>query len=242
MSAFRRTAPGSESVPTRVRRSLRERGVAATAGGVGRAAARLGRRVKGELQARRFDRRLGVETRGVLYHEPTDDARRDARPCQSVRESDFAEVVRRVDVDRERTLFVDVGCGKGKALLLALQAGFRRLLGVELSADLAEIANRNLARVVAARGITAEHRVVAEDATRFEFPPEPAVLFLYHPFGERVLDAVLDNLEGSLREHPRRIVLAYVYPQAAGPLAQRAWLREVHRAPRHVIYETAPAS
>jgi SAM-dependent methyltransferase len=241
MSAFRRTPPGTPSLPARVRRSLRERGVARTAGGVSRAAARRARRAKEEVQARRFDRRFGVDTRGVLYHDPDDEARRDARPCQSVRESDFAGVLPHLGVDRATTLFVDVGCGKGKALLLAYQAGFRRLLGVELSAELAAVANRNLAHVVAA-GAAAEHEVVAADATTFAFPPEPAVLFLYNPFGERVLDAVLDNLETSLRDHPRRIVVAYVYPQFAGPLAQRSWLRETHRAPRHVIYETARAA
>lgn len=219
-------------MPARLRRSLRERGVGGTAA---RFLRRRLRRLAEDVHGRRFDRRLGVDTRGFLYHDPADESRREALPFQSVREDDFAAVDRGLTVDRTRTLFIDLGCGKGKALVLAYEAGFHRVLGVELSPELAAIAGRNVAHVVG--GDPAEYVVVA-DATCFDFPPEPFVLFLYDPFTEPVLERVLDNLEASLARDPRRVVIAYVYPRSARVVAERSWLREAGRGHRHVIYES----
>jgi SAM-dependent methyltransferase len=39
--------------------------------------------------------------------------------------------------------FIDLGCGKGRALLVASEFPFRAIIGVELSSRLAEIARRN---------------------------------------------------------------------------------------------------
>ena len=45
----------------------------------------------------------------------------------------------------ERTAFVDIGAGKGRAMLLAAEMPFRRIVGVELHPQLAAVARRNLA-------------------------------------------------------------------------------------------------
>lgn len=41
--------------------------------------------------------------------------------------------------------FVDIGCGKGRVLLLAAEFGFRRVTGVEFAKELCEIARDNIA-------------------------------------------------------------------------------------------------
>src|SRR4051794_20497061 len=41
--------------------------------------------------------------------------------------------------------FIDLGCGKGRPLMLASETPFARILGVELNPDLAAAAQRNLA-------------------------------------------------------------------------------------------------
>ena len=224
----------AESSRQRVRRSLREQGLARTALALGLSARWRLRLFDEDFRARRFDRRLGVDTRGIVRHDPDNEELRGVRHAQSVRERDFRAAFAHVDVDRERTLFLDLGCGKGKALLLAREAGFRRVLGVELSEEIADIATRNVERTAGT--------VVVADATRFEFPPDPTVLFLYNPFDQATLRTVLENLEDSLRAAPRRIVIAYVYPLDAAPCDERSWLREVHRARRHVIYESVGSS
>ena len=42
------------------------------------------------------------------------------------------------------SVFVDLGCGKGRVLLMAVECGFKRVVGVEFAHELCEIAKRNV--------------------------------------------------------------------------------------------------
>ena len=123
--------------------------------------------------------------------------------------------------------FVDLGCGKGRALLLASRFPFKRILGVELDAALAAIAQANL-RVFNApwqqcHGLAVLHA----DATTIDLPPTPLLLYLYHPFLAPALKRVLRRLEQSLRLHPRELWLVYINPEAAHILRSFPFLRPV---------------
>ncbi len=83
--------------------------------------------------------------------------------------------------------FVDLGCGKGRALLIAAQHGFGHVLGVELAPELAASARANTLACPAIE-------VRTQDAVTVEYPRTPLVVFLYHPFLAPVLRRVLRNL------------------------------------------------
>jgi tRNA1(Val) A37 N6-methylase TrmN6 len=78
--------------------------------------------------------------------------------------------------------FVDVGAGKGRALLLAAGLPFRKIVGVELSEELARIAQRNIARWNRAARPKARIHVVQQDAAKFRWPRTPLLVYLYNPF------------------------------------------------------------
>ena len=132
--------------------------------------------------------------------------------------------------DWSRFTFVDLGCGKGRALLLASRYPFWHILGVELDAGLAATAAANL------RGFHAQwqqcHSLAARhaDATAVDLPGTPILLYLYHPFLAPVLKRVLRRLERSLRQQPRELWLVYINPQAAHVLRRFPFLRETTRA------------
>ena len=94
-------------------------------------------------------------------------------------------------IEPTRFSFVDLGCGKGRALILAARLRFRRLIGVEIGPALAGIARANLARL----GVAAE--VHTGDAARFVFPPGPVVLFLFNPFKAATIGAVIEALRAA---------------------------------------------
>ena len=73
--------------------------------------------------------------------------------------------------------FVDIGCGKGRALLLAEEYPFRKIIGVEFSRRLAKIAAAN-----AAKSARSASQWFTPTPANFNFPPEPLVVFLYNPF------------------------------------------------------------
>ncbi len=102
---------------------------------------------------------------------------------------------------------LDIGCGKGGAMITLSKYGFARVDGVEISHRLAAIAEKHLARAKIANA-----SVFCCDAADFEDYDPYTVLYMYHPFGDAVLREVLKNLAASLARRPRRLTLLYRNP------------------------------
>ena len=103
----------------------------------------------------------------------------------------------RADVYPSTTCFVDLGCGKGRVVLLAAQRPFRRVLGVEISAVLAEIARSNVDRFRPAEALLAPVDILEADVTTVDLPEDDLLLHLYHPFETSITERVLQRLETS---------------------------------------------
>ncbi|HEX3741770.1 MAG TPA: class I SAM-dependent methyltransferase [Terriglobales bacterium] len=107
--------------------------------------------------------------------------------------------------------FIDIGSGKGRALLLASQFGFRRIIGVELLPELDQVARENILQFEP-HGETSRIELICGDATTFCLPVEPMVIFLFNPLPEPALRAFLENTERSLLEFPRPTFVVYANP------------------------------
>lgn len=160
-----------------------------------------------------FDSQFGVDTGGRVDL--------DALQIQSVHRGQgvsyqptpaeaFDEMIRRLDIDFRQFTFVDLGSGKGRALLMASRFPFRRVIGVEFSPELHDIALRNIAHDDPERRSRVE--AVCADASMYALPTEPIVLYLYNPFHDAVIAEVLAGLARSLLEHPRRLIIVYYNP------------------------------
>src|SRR5713226_561215 len=89
-----------------------------------------------------FDRKYGIETRRTVWRKRV-SIMGDNVNYEPVDLELFAHGIAFVP----RVTFVDLGCGKGRALILAHEAGFRNLIGVEMSPKLAAAARSNLQRL-----------------------------------------------------------------------------------------------
>ncbi len=112
----------------------------------------------------------------------------------------------------ERTVFLDVGAGKGRAVLLASEYPFLRVEGIELHAGLAAIAEANVALWQKDPGANPLSPIAVHhaDATCHPLPAEAILTFLFHPFELPVLRRFLRHVEASLTLHPRPFDLIYV--------------------------------
>jgi SAM-dependent methyltransferase len=139
--------------------------------------------------------------------------------------SALTQALSALPVQLENFTFVDLGCGKGRALMVASQFPFRHLLGVELATDLCRAAWANVAtKQEWASRIT----VLNQDATTVTYPDGPLLVFLFHPFLAPVLRRVLDNLERQLRRSPRETYLLYGRdPHYTKVLRRFPFLREI---------------
>ena len=87
----------------------------------------------------------------------------------------------RVVVDPATTTFVDLGCGKGRVVLAAAQRPFRRVVGVEISTELAAIARANVDAYRPPPPLLAPIEIVRADVTEIDLPDGDLLVHLYHP-------------------------------------------------------------
>jgi SAM-dependent methyltransferase len=174
-----------------------------------KAAAASLRRGTGEADA--FDRKWGVDTAKTVpawalvgaapnrFH-----ARRyQASPAELI-EASLASIVDEPSL----FAFVDLGAGKGRALIVAARMGFAKVTGVELDGTLCAIARRNLAKLGLDRV-----EVAHMDAAEYAFPRRDLAVFLYHPFGAEVLGPVMERLKASFEGvHDKRVYIVYLNP------------------------------
>jgi len=113
---------------------------------------------------------------------------------------------------RDYTL-VDVGCGKGRVVMLASEFAFREIVGSELNPRLAAVARRNLRRWLRSPRACGSIRIVDGDALSMPIPDGPAVLFFFNSFEREMVEMWLDRLgqAAALRSDP--IDLIYVHPE-----------------------------
>ncbi len=117
--------------------------------------------------------------------------------------------------------FVDLGCGKGRAMVVASEYPFEAIMGVEMSPRLCGIARRNMAALQPIKKLRVAPDVVCGDALAFGYPPGALVVFLYHSFGLPILRDVLDKLE-SLPRTGQEVFLIYENPVYGEALDHRS--------------------
>lgn len=117
-------------------------------------------------------------------------------------------------------VFVDLGCGKGRALCVMALTG-AKAVGVELEPRLASAAAENARRL---RGAHGPIEIIEGDAavTRID---DGTIYYLHHPFGYRTLKSALEALEASRARRPRRIRLVYHLPLERWQLDECPWLK-----------------
>jgi SAM-dependent methyltransferase len=94
--------------------------------------------------------------------------------------------------------FVDVGCGKGRVAIVASEFPFREITGIELSAELADIARRNVEKMSQRFPGRPPIAIRTGNALDFELPPGKSVLYMYHPFGREPMKRFATKLESAL--------------------------------------------
>jgi SAM-dependent methyltransferase len=212
---------------SRVRASLRRRGLRAT---LSLAASESRRRSRVPLRCLSetwFDLRHGVATRGVVKHQSRAGSYAHAEVYQGVSTPTFHRAMLDPRVPRgPGFVFLDLGCGKGKALLLASSYGFKRVIGLELSGELAAAARLNVERFSRTRPTLPSIEIVCGDAMAYDPPNEPLLIYLHNPFDAVALERVAYRLHRSVTSNPRPAFILYHTPLHREVLDRLQFLRE----------------
>jgi SAM-dependent methyltransferase len=154
--------------------------------------------------SRLLERALGVQTRGLVWQKDAGYAYGLYRPTGWLT---LRELFRRLDV-AEDDVFLDVGSGMGRVLLVAARRPFKRVIGVEQNGAMTEIARRNFAhtrRRLKCRDV----ELVTADVLDWEIPDDLTLVYLYCPFPEEVLARFMERLITSIDRRPRAVRLIY---------------------------------
>jgi SAM-dependent methyltransferase len=177
-----------------------------------------------------FDEEFGVRTSGLVAGRHLKSGHRHDRHATAyfgVAPSVFRTLVKRWQRSRpglwlEEVSFIDVGAGMGRAMLLAAEMPFRRVVGVELNPTLTRIAQKNLTIWRSSGRAVAAMRVVNGDAVEFPLPAGPCLAFLFNPFGATVMRRLLKSWSKALTERAVELDLIYVNREQEHVLERQA--------------------
>lgn len=111
----------------------------------------------------------------------------------------------------EQSHFLDIGCGKGRAMCVAADKGFNKISGIDFAREFCIAAEKNLA-IIKQRFPNLQYKVINNDAFYFEIPNDVDFIFMFNPFDEVIMDAVAENILESFEIVPRKITLLYANP------------------------------
>lgn len=166
---------------------------------------------------------------GALYslYQPTEPAVFHEM-LQALR--DFASL------DYTDFIFIDLGSGKGRTLMMASEYPFRRIVGVELLPALNQVARENLALYESDSRKCNDIESVCGDATTFPLPATPLVIYLFNPFPELPLRRVLANVVVCLRRNQKPAYVLYHNPEQEHVLAEDTNFGKLVSAHQYSIY------
>lgn len=180
---------------------------------------RAARLLRPDSHVSEFDREYGVDTEGTFegwtYLSDLDIQSSnwiDGHDYLAIEPERFKRVLAGFDIAFEDFTFIDFGSGKGRALLLASEYPFQRIIGLEFSPELHQTAEENIRRYGSPTQKCRDIQSLNMDFADYALPPEASVLFFFHPCRIRVLSTVMTGIHRSLLSSPRPLYIAYVAP------------------------------
>ena len=169
-----------------------------------------------ELAEEGFDRKHGTDTAEMLYGAELgfffNSRKGEINAYQAVKTEYITRPLNLLSFDLSQYTFIDIGCGKAKPLLVGSDYPFKKLIGIEISPSCVSIARRNIDIYNSPNLDKSRFDIIESDIEDYVFPDEPSVIFMFNPFGKEIMQRVLKNLKGSLREHPRNVMIIYINP------------------------------
>jgi len=107
--------------------------------------------------------------------------------------------------------FLDIGCGKGRAMIVAAKYGFEHISGIDFSKEYCEDA-ASATRQYSTENAAVHFSIIHKDAARYNIPKDITTIFMFNPFDEVIMGEVVSNIMKSQEQFPRTIRVLYVNP------------------------------
>jgi len=220
---------GDQLTIDRLRYSLRHHGALKT---LSRAILGLAHWIEGAV----FDYRLGTDTNTIVTLDRlkgiVSKNRRYGVRYQPSHPRAIRRLISKIAVRYQEYAFIDFGSEKGRAILVAAEYPFQKIIGVDFSPELQAIAAANIGRACPHRNI----ELVLSDAADYVLPDVPAVLFFFNPFHHAVMEDVLQSIKASLERAPRDLWAIYYNPMLRYLFDEKPFLKLLVQQEHFALY------
>jgi predicted RNA methylase len=176
------------------------------------------KRIRTKLLSIYWETRLGISTARIV------ESRSDRYHYVTLPYPAILSVIRSLQL-APSDVFVDLGCGKGRVVCCAARVDIREAIGIEREQELCRLAQTNALRLRGRRTTISIRHVSAENADYLN----ETVFYMFNPFGEDVMRAVMLKIASSLALNPRPVRLVYVKPMFENVLQESGWLEQYDR-------------
>ena len=163
----------------------------------------------------KYEKQLGINTHSIVNLNKLTLAGENSEQNHHYQGASYYilfSIFEKLPIETKNLPLIDYGCGKGRALFVAEQCGFTNLIGVDIAKELIDDANSNKA-VYVRKNSQSKIDFLFEDATKYLIPDNAQVFYFFNPFGEEVLQKVIDNIKESVKQHPRKLYCIYLNPK-----------------------------
>jgi cyclopropane fatty-acyl-phospholipid synthase-like methyltransferase len=110
------------------------------------------------------------------------------------------------------TSIIDLGCGKGRMMMVAAHYGFVNITGIDFAKEVCEQAVANM-KIKEKEFPEIKWKVINQNVEDYTIRPEDSVFFMFNPFKPQVLKKFLKKLDVSCKQFPRTTYFIYASPQ-----------------------------
>ncbi len=156
-----------------------------------------------------FEKKYRINTSEIIELEDLDiNDKKHSFWYQPTRIRHFKKLMKILNIP-EGSVFVDLGSGKGRILLMASKYGFKRVVGIEISSKLSEIARNNLEIYEKRSKRPLKVTVINVDVLQYNISDDENVFYLFRPFDGFIMEKIIKKIKNSLKRSPRRIWLIF---------------------------------
>jgi|SRR5882672_355094 len=161
-----------------------------------------------------YEHRYGISTEGVIEGSELGFESEEFGEYQPTDYTDFAKIMRALATNPSEHVFVDLGAGMGRAMILAATYPFKRVRGVEFSAELTRIAKRNIEKSLPKLKCR-DVELAAGDAALYRLPEDATIFYFNNSFTGATLERVLENIKAAAARGPRPMLVVCNLPANA---------------------------
>jgi SAM-dependent methyltransferase len=194
------------------------------------------------LESYAWDRWLNIDTAHIAGTSRLPDDKGLCGDAYGFQTNAHCSIRKAIQLTRPRKddVMIEIGCAKGRAVCHFARLPIKKVIGIEISRELSEIALSNAQRL---RGRRAPIEIHNQDAAT-SFYGEGTIFFISNPFGPITLKAVLDRIAESHLSCRKQARFIYLNPTCSEVFDSLSWIKKTCEYKtagglRMVIYETS---